>query len=224
MIAIIPARGGSKGLPGKNIRILNGIPLIAYSIRAALKSKRVSRIIVSTDDQDIAAIGKEYGAEIPFMRPEYLATDTARAIDVYNYTIDRLEKEDGVKINDFLILQPTSPLRNEAHIDEAVELFYRKDADSVLSYCKEFHPINWHRYIKEDFKIEPGLENSLKNRQVDRATYFPNGAIYIFKREILSKGKYVTDNSYAYIMEKNESVDVDYLEDFEYAEYLMKKK
>jgi len=111
MIAIIPARGGSKGLPGKNIRPLNGKPLIAYAIEAALKAKHIDRVIISTDDEEIARVAVEYGAELPFMRPAELASDTAMAIDNYIYTIGRLEEEGGKPIDAFVVLQPTSPLR-----------------------------------------------------------------------------------------------------------------
>ena len=141
MIAIIPARGGSKGLPGKNIRPLNGKPLIAYAIEAALKAKNIDRVIISTDDEEIAKIAVEYGAELPFMRPEFLASDTAQAVDNYIYTIGRLEEESGEKIDAFVVLQPTSPLRIAEDVDGAVDLFLQKDADSVISYTPEAHPV-----------------------------------------------------------------------------------
>lgn len=126
MIAIIPARGGSKGLPGKNIKFLNGKPLIAYTIEAALKAKHVHRVIISTDDLEIADTAKKYGAEVPFMRPEYLATDDALAIDVYKYTLSRLSETEGTIITDFMVLQPTSPLRTATDIDKAITIFKEK--------------------------------------------------------------------------------------------------
>src|SRR5699024_5514424 len=138
MIAIIPARGGSKGLPGKNIRLLNGKPLISYTIIEALNSEKISRVIVSTDDTQIAEIAIQYGAEVPFLRPDYLSTDTSKAIDNYTYTIERLNDE-GVNlapINNFVVLQPTSPLRTRNDIDKAINLFYEKKADSVISVNK----------------------------------------------------------------------------------------
>ena len=103
MIAIIPARGGSKGLPGKNILPLCGKPMIAYTIEAAKQSKYISRVIVSTDDQKIANIALEYGAEVPFLRPEFLASDTAQAIDNYIYTVERLSREWGTSIEEFVV-------------------------------------------------------------------------------------------------------------------------
>lgn len=111
MIAIIPARGGSKGLPRKNVKEMCGKPLIAYTIEAALAAKSIDRVVISTDDDEIAAVAMQYGAEVPFMRPAELASDTAMAVDNYIYTIDRLEKEWNIKIDSFVVLQPTSPLR-----------------------------------------------------------------------------------------------------------------
>ncbi len=224
MIAIIPARGGSKGLPRKNVKLLEGKPLIAYTIEAALKAKNVNGVIVSTDDDEIAQISKEFGAEVPFMRPDFLATDNASSLDVLRYTLDRLEQEEEITINDFVELQPTSPLRNNTHIDEAIELFYSKKANSVISFCKEDHPIFWHKFINEEGKFEEVFQgNFLKNRQEIKSTYYPNGAIYVFKKSILSVEDYYTDQSYAYIMDRKDSVDIDTIDDFEYVEFLMRK-
>ncbi len=224
MIAIIPARGGSKGLPGKNIRNLNGKPLIGHTIEAALRSKYITRVILSTDDVEIAKVARQYGAEVPFMRPGHLATDTAKAIDAYKYTYERLEKEENIEISEFVILQPTSPLRTAKHIDEAIDLYLDRKADSVISYCPEHHPIIWHKYITEAGKIESIFEGTIRNRQEEKPTYFPNGAIYIFKREIIEQEVYYTDNSFAYIMNRKDSVDIDTIEDFEYAEFIIAKK
>lgn len=141
MIAIIPARGGSKGLPGKNIKEMCGKPLIAYTIEVALKSKSIDHVILSTDDEEIATVAKKYGAEVPFMRPAELASDTAMAVDNYIYTIGRLEKEWNTKIDSFVVLQPTSPLRIAEDVDGAVELFNTRKADSVVTYVKEAHPV-----------------------------------------------------------------------------------
>lgn len=224
MIAIIPARGGSKGLPGKNIRPLAGKPLIAYAIIEALKSKYITRVIVSTDDQEIADVAREYGAEIPFLRPDFLASDMALAIDNYVYTIDRLSKESGVDIKEFVVLQPTSPLRIVDDIDGAIEMYYNKKADSVISYTKESHPVTWHRYIDEDGHFENIFPEKVLNRQSLRVSYYPNGAVYVFSTKLIKAGSYTSDNSFCYVMPRNRSVDIDYIEDFEYAEFLLKRK
>ena len=224
MIAIIPARGGSKGLPGKNVRPLNGKPLIAYAIEAALKAKNIDRVIISTDDEEIARVAVEYGAELPFMRPAELASDMAMAIDNYIYTIGRLEEEGGKPIDTFVVLQPTSPLRIAEDIDGAIELFEQKKADSVISYCQEAHPVTWHKYLDDEGRFVDIFDANIKNRQDNRVSYYPNGAVYVFRTSMIRERKYYTDKSYAYVMPRTRSVDIDFIEDFEYAEFLLKRK
>lgn len=223
MIAIIPARGGSKGLPGKNIRPLNGKPLIAYAVEAALKAKHIDRVIISTDDEEIARVAVLYGAELPFMRPAELASDTAMAVDNYIYTVGRLEEESGKTIDAFVVLQPTSPLRIAEDIDGAVELFEQKKADSVISYTQEAHPISWHKYLDDEGRFIDILDANIKNRQDNRISYYPNGAVYVFRTSMIRNRKYYTEKSYAYIMPRTRSVDIDFIEDFEYAEFLLKR-
>ena len=223
MIAIIPARGGSKGLPGKNIKPLNGKPLIAYAVEAALKAKHIDRVIISTDDEEIARVAVQYGAELPFMRPAELASDTSLAVDNYIYTIGKLEQESGTIIDAFVVLQPTSPLRIAEDIDGAVELFEKKKADSVISYTQEAHPISWHKYLDEEGHFIDILDANIKNRQDNRVSYYPNGAVYVFRTSMIRERKYYTDRSYAYIMPRIRSVDIDFIEDFEYAEFLLRR-
>lgn len=224
MIAIIPARGGSKGLPGKNIRLLNGKPLIAYTIEAALQAKHIDRVLISTDDEEIARVAVKYGAELPFMRPTELASDTAMAIDNYIYTINRLEREWSKAIDAFAVLQPTSPLRIADDIDGAIELFNAHNADSVISYTQESHPVTWHKYIDADGHFIDIFDDNIKNRQDNRVSYYPNGAVYVFRTAIIRERKYYTKNSYAFIMPRSRSIDIDFLEDFEYAEFLLSRK
>ncbi|MBE0514844.1 acylneuraminate cytidylyltransferase family protein [Sulfurimonas sp.] len=222
MIAIVPARGGSKGLPGKNIKNLLGKPMIVYTIEEALKSKYITEVIISTDCKEIEEVAISYGAKSPFLRPEYLASDNAKAIDNYIYTIDRLNSEFNYNIEDFVVLQPTSPLRTIEDIDGAIELFRQKDAQSVIGYTEEHHPIEWHKYITEDGKFEKIFEEKLLNRQEIKKSYYPNGAVFVFDYELIKQGKYYSDNSYAYIMPRFRSVDVDTMEDFKYIEFLMR--
>ena len=224
MLAIIPARRGSKGLPGKNIRQLNGKPLIAYTIAAALEAKNTGRIIVSTDSEEIMEIALEYGAECPFLRPAKLSTDQARGIDVIRHAITTLEHGDPTAIPAFVILQPTSPLRTAADIDNAITLFREREADSVISYCQESHPISWHKYLTDDGRLEAIFDKRSDNRQEERPSYYPNGAIYVLKRSLLEKESFYTEKSYAYLMDSNRSIDIDNLDDFNYAAYLMKHK
>lgn len=223
MIAIIPARGGSKGLPNKNIKPLKGKPLIAYTIEAALSSKLISRVIVSTDDEIIAKTALDSGAECPFLRPSELASDDSLAVDTYKFTILKLEELYGHNIREITILQPTSPLRTTKDIDNAIQIYYDKKADSVISYCAEHHPIRWHQYINDDGTFESIFEPNLANRQSEKLSYYPNGAIYILRKDLIFSERYYTDKSYAYIMERSRSVDIDTIDDFEMAEFLLNK-
>jgi len=226
VIAVIPARSGSKGLPGKNIKKMNDKPLIWYTINAAKKSKFIDKIIVSTDDNEIAKISKKYDAEIPFMRPKELARDDSLAIDNYIYTIDRLNKDFNYSISKFIVLQPTSPLRTSLDIDNAIRIFKEKKADSVISVSETIHPPLWLKKIDANgilrnyFNIE--IDN--KNRQEIEKSYMPNGAIFVFKFSLLKKKySYYSDKTYPYIMPLERSIDIDSKLDFEFAEYLMKK-
>ena len=221
MVAIIPARGGSKGLPGKNIKDLLGLPMIAYTIKEALKSKYITDVIISTDCKEIEKVALEHGAKSYFLRPDDLASDSAKAIENYIYTVDRLNNEFDFKIADFIVLQPTSPLRIVNDIDNAIKIFKDKKADSVISYTEEHHPIEWHKYITDDGKFENIFEEKLLNRQEIKPSYFPNGAIFIFKYDLIKQNQYYSDNSYSYIMPRFRSIDVDTIEDFKYIEFLM---
>lgn len=223
MIAIIPARGGSKGLKGKNTKLLLGKPLIAYTIEAALKSKYITEVIVSTDDKEIYDTAIKYGAKKTFLRPIELAQDDSLAIDTYLYTINKLKTEFGYNIQNFIVLQPTSPLRQSTDIDNAIALFMEKQADSVISYTEEHHPISWHKYIDENGQFENIFPETLKNRQDNRPSYFPNGAIFVFNCSLINNKKYYSENSYSYLMTRENSIDIDTIQDFEYAEYLMRK-
>lgn len=227
MIALIPARGGSKGLPGKNIKDLNGKPLIAYTIEAALQAKHITEVIVSTDSEEIAAVAKEYGANVPFLRPSDLAGDNSKAIDAYLYTIERLIAEYNKTIEHFVVLLPTSPLRSSKNIDEAIELFWDKQADSVISLTASEHPPTWYKTINASGIVSDFFENSDNslNRQEVKETYIPNGAIYVFNYLFLRESlNYYSDKTYAYIMDTRCSIDIDTQLDFEFAEFLMKRK
>lgn len=227
MLAIIPARGGSKGLPGKNIRPLNGKPLIQYTIEAALASKYVDKVIVTTDDQKIADVAKLAGAEVPFLRPDYLASDTASAVDVYIHATEFAMREMGMKFSKFIVLLPTAPLRNSKHIDEAVALFNRLNADTLVSVNEAETPPTWYMNMDNALRIRNagfGQESAIMgNRQVNNTFYVPNGAIYILDYKLLKeKRTYYSENTVGFVMSRKESVDIDTLDDFEYAEYLIK--
>lgn len=218
-LAIIPARGGSKRLPRKNILDLCSKPLISYSIEAGLKSKYISKVVVTSDDNEILTISKEYGA-VTINRPEYLANDTATTFDALEHTINSLEKYDYI-----VLLQPTSPLRNEKHIDEAIALLNEKDANAVISVCETEHSPLWCNTLDEELNMSNFLSKEILNkRSQDLPKYYRiNGAIYICKTEELlkNKGFFLKDKVFAYIMDKKDSVDIDEEIDFKLAQFCL---
>ena len=221
-LAIIPARGGSKRLPRKNVLELCGKPLIAWSIEAGLKSKYIDKLIVTSDDEDILSISEKYGSDI-IKRPEELSNDTATTFDALKHTIDNLEKYDYI-----VLLQPTSPLRNEKYLDEAIELLEQKNADAVISVCEMDHSPLWSNTLPKDGSMKSFLkEEVLNKRSQDLDKYFRlNGAIYICKMDkfLNNKGFFLKENIYAYLMSKENSTDIDDEFDFLMTEYIMKYK
>jgi len=223
ILAIIPARGGSKGVPRKNIRLLNGKPLIAYTIEEAKKSKYISKVIVSTEDDEIAKISNKYGAEI-IKRPQELAKDDTPTIDVVLHILEKLINK-NIKPDIVILLQPTSPLRTFQDIDNAINLFIENNCDSVVSVCEIAHSPYW------SFKIENGYLKPLlgekylkKRRQELPKVYIPNGALFIATPEVLQKYKtFYCKKTMPYIMPIERSVDIDNELDFLLAELLMQK-
>lgn len=228
MIALIPARGGSKGVPGKNIKPIDGKPLIAYTIEAALKAKDIDRVIVTTDDEEIAAVAKQYGAEVPFMRPAELATDTAAAPDVYMHAVEYVMKETGEDIENFMVLLPTAPLRTNRHIDEAVALFKEKGARTLLSFKEADTPVTWYNRVDEKGRVHNagfGAGDIMKNRQTNETYLIANGAIYILSYSLLKESRtYFCDNTIPYVMSAEDSIDIDYPIDFEIASLMLSKR
>jgi CMP-N,N'-diacetyllegionaminic acid synthase len=224
MLAIIPAREGSKGVIGKNIRNLAGIPLIAHTIRAAIESKKIDRIIVSTDSEKIAKVATEYGAEVPFLRPKSIAQDDSFILDNYNYVLDRLkiEKNDGFSIDSFVALQPTSPFRNSYDIDQAINLYQSNKTDSVISFTKESHPLEWNRVINPNNTFSNFMSEEVYNRQKYESIYRFNGAVYVYSSHLVNKNLMYSINSLAYLMPEERSLDIDTETDFLFAEFLMR--
>ena len=218
-LAIIPARGGSKRLPRKNVLDLCAKPLIAYTIEATLKSKYIDKVIVSSDDEEILNISSNFGADI-IKRPYELANDTATTFDTIKHTIDNFENYDYI-----VLLQPTSPLRNEKHIDEAIQLLEEKNADSIISVCEMDHSPLWSNTLPKDGNMSNFLKDEILNkRSQDLEKYYRlNGAIYICKTEKLleNKGFFLKDNIFAYKMDREHSVDIDEKIDFSIAQILM---
>lgn len=226
MLAIIPARGGSKGLPGKNIKELCGKPLIAHTIEAAKKVREIDRVIVTTDSPEIAEIAKKYGAEVPFIRPKYLAEDTSLACDVYLHAVEFMQNQEKMAVDNFIVLLPTTPLRNCENIKDAIKLFAETKAKTLISMVEADVPISWYYKIDENGKIKNAgfdEQNSSNNRQDNIKYYIPNGAIYILNYKLLKeKRTYYSENTVAYIMERSNSIDIDTEYDMLYAEFMMK--
>lgn len=230
ILAIIPARGGSKGLPRKNILSLYGKPLIAHSICAALDSKYINRVIVSTEDEEIARIARAYGAQIPFMRPMELAGDKTSGMEPILHTLEKLSEYERYYPDITVLLQPTSPLRTVKHIDDAVTLFldHMQEFDSLISVTPLEHPVLWNKVMYVDGKLEDDIQHEHKkaqNRQDILEIYRLNGAIYIAKTDSLMQAKdFEMERTMGYRMEIKDSVDIDTQLDFEWAEFLMKKR
>ncbi|MBE6087265.1 MAG: acylneuraminate cytidylyltransferase family protein [Clostridium beijerinckii] len=222
-LAIIPARSGSKGLENKNIKLLNNKPLISYTIEAALKSSVFSDVLVSTDSEEYKRIAEIYGAWVPFLRSKELAEDTTSTNDVIENILITLEKM-GEKYDNFMILQPTSPLRDENDIKAAIDLFGEKDANSVVSMCECEHPPIFTTQLSNEKHLDGFLSNLKYTRRQELNRYYRlNGAIYLAKVDYFKKYKdFYREKSYAYIMDKYKSVDIDDINDFIYAEFLMK--
>lgn len=222
VLGIIPARGGSKGITDKNIKELAGEPLIVWTIEEVNRCDIIDKTIISTDSEKIADIAKKYGGDVPFLRPKKLATDTAKGIDVIFHAISLYEKEFDI----IAVFQPTSPLRKLKNIKAAFKLFVDKNAKAVVSVCKSDHPPLWVNTLPEDGNmkdfISPGIKN--KNRQEIDNYYKLNGAIYISYISYFKKNRgFYGNRTYAYIMPKVNSVDIDDIIDFRFAEFLIKE-
>ena len=223
VLAIIPARGGSKGVPQKNIKELNGKPLIAWSFETALHCKYIDRIIVSTDDEKIALISKKLGADVPFLRPKELAKDDSKSIDAILHCINWL-KENGDEYDILILLQPTSPLRIYTDIDKSIEMLFEKKADSIVSVCKTDHNPLWSNTLPSDGKMNDFLKKEVVNinRQQLPEYYRLNGAVYSAWIDYVVKNlSFFGENTFAYIMPTERSVDVDTLFDFKLCEFFM---
>lgn len=219
-LAIIPARGGSKRLPRKNVLDLCGKPLIAHTIEAGLKSNYIDKVIVSSDDEEILEISKKFGAKT-VKRPDELASDIATTFDAIKHTIDNnIDKYDYI-----VLLQATSPLRNEKHIDEAIELLEEKKANAIISVCEMEHSPLWSNTLPDNGNMKGFLRDEILNkRSQDLEKYYRlNGAIYICKTDKLMENKnfLLKDNIFSYIMDRKYSIDIDEEIDFKMAETLI---
>jgi CMP-N,N'-diacetyllegionaminic acid synthase len=223
IVSLIPARGGSKGLQRKNVLPLYGKPLIAWTIEQAKASEHIDRVIVTTDDDEIASVARAHGADVPFLRPKELASDTATAMDVILHALSWLE-ENRDRYDIFVLLQPTSPLRTTADIDAVLRLLFAKDARAVISVCETEHHPYWSNVLPVDGSMDGFLRPELinKNRQELPIYYRLNGAIYTADcAYIRAKKDFFGNQTYAYIMPRERSIDIDTRYDFRFAEFLL---
>jgi CMP-N-acetylneuraminic acid synthetase len=221
IIALIPARGGSKGFPRKNIAMLSGKPLISYSIQSAQKANLVSRVIVSTEDAEIAEVSRRYDSEV-MDRPVELAQDDTPTMSVIIWVLNQLETE-GYFADAIVLLQPTTPLRTSQDIDAAIQLYTESDCQSVVSICRMEHSPYW------SFKVENGFMKPLlgkkylsMRRQSLPKIYLPNGALFISSPKVLYRIKsFYTPRTVPYIMPSERSIDIDSEKDLWLAETIL---
>lgn len=221
VLAVIPARGGSKGVPRKNLRSLFGRPLIVHTIAAALEAARVTRVIVSTEDAEIAAVAREAGAEVPFMRSAALSGDNVHSSAVVVDVLARLAAAGEAQPRLVLMLLPTVPLRAARHIDAAIAIFENGGVESVVAVCELGHYLAKLRRLEHGF-LHPVVESEGNTqRQGQEALYYPNGGIYVAEaRHFAMTRSFHLPRSVPYVMEQVHGVDIDRLEDFALAEAL----
>lgn len=224
LLGLIPARAGSKGLPGKNLRPLAGKPLIVHTIGAARGSGVFDQILVSTDGEEIARVAEGAGADVPFLRPIELATDTARGIDVVHHAMAWLE-EKGQLYDAIMLLQPTSPLRTGDDIREALDMFIERDAEAVVSVCEVDHHPWWCNTLPPDGCLDGFVRPDLPyNRQQLPVYYRVNGAVYLARWGFIrERDGWYGPRTYAYVMPRIRSVDIDDEVDLMLAHVLMQE-
>jgi len=223
-IAVIPARSGSKGIKDKNIKLLNGKPLIAYTIEAAKRANVFEEIFVSTDSNQYAKIAREYGASTPFLRSATSASDQASSWEVVKETIENY-RERGIEFDTVALLQPTSPLRGASDIINGYEIMSVKNANSVVSVCEVDHSPLWSNILPGDHSLVNFLRPELVRlpRQELPTHYRINGALYIVRSDyFMVSDNIYKEKSFAVIMSKENSIDIDDELDFRIAEALMK--
>lgn len=228
VIGLITARGGSKTIPRKSIVELAGRPMLAYSCEAARESRTLDRVILSTDDEEMAEVGRSLGVEVPFMRPAALASDSALMPEVINHALDWLDAE-RIDVEAIVLLQPTSPLRNAVHIDESVELLRESGAETVVSLVEaphQFNPISVMTLNDDGHAAPYQKTDRLVMRKQDKPTvYGRNGpAVLVLRPQVVRRGELYGTPTVGYVMDKISSVDIDDAEDLYLAELLLRER
>jgi CMP-N,N'-diacetyllegionaminic acid synthase len=224
ILVVIPARGGSKGIPRKNVKLLAGKPLITYAIEEAKKALPEAYILVSSEDEEIIQVAKDWGANVPFVRPEHLASDTASTYDVLIHALDWYERQHD-KVEAIVLIQPTSPFRKATHIREAVEM-YKEEWDMVVS-VKETDANPYYVLFEENEEgyLAPSKEANFTRRQDCPIVYEYNGAVYVINPEALRKAGSMRglQKIRKYVMPNSASLDLDTQLDWDIAEWLIQK-
>lgn len=229
ILAVSLARGGSKSVKKKNIRELCGKPLIYYTIKEALKSRYITRYLVSTDDFEIQKTAQYYGAEAPFIRPQELSTDTAKAVDADIHALKWAEEDENKKYDFFVELMITNPMKTADDIDSALEKLIQTKADSVIGMSKleDHHPIRIKKILNDkicDFNSSLKEIPETHRQQLKPDAYIRNGSIYAAKRDLIMQGvRYGTNNSRPFLMPENKSINIDTENDFLLAELIIKQ-
>ncbi|MBO6516170.1 MAG: acylneuraminate cytidylyltransferase family protein [Bacteroidia bacterium] len=229
-MGVIPARGGSKRVPRKNLKLLNGKPLIMYTIEQALKCNRLNHVFVSTDDDEIAEVARAAGAKVPFMRPKELAQDKSSDFEVFDHFVQTMQADHNIDIDVLVNLRPTSPFRLPEDIDTVIDLLIQQNADSVRTVCRSegiYHP--YWMYTKENSgaasSFLPGISvKEYYQSQLLPPVYRLNGMVDAIRTGVMKEGDLYGTNMYLHETPENRAVDIDTMEDFEFAEFLMKKR
>jgi CMP-N-acetylneuraminic acid synthetase len=223
VLGVIPARGGSKAIPRKNLAPLDGRPLIAYTCEAARRSRRLTRTVVTTDDEEVAAVARTFGVDAPFRRPPALATDAAPMVDVLVHALSVLEGAEAYRPDVLVLLQPTSPFRRSEHIDAAVDLLVSTGADSVVTVMAvphQFTPSSL-MYLDGD-RLVPAADGAPLRRQDKPRLFARNGpAVVVLRPEVLSTGRLYGPDTRGLEMSREDSLDIDDAFDLQIAELLM---
>lgn len=224
VLALVPARGGSKGLPGKNIRPLGGKPLIAWTLEAAQGSGYVDSTVVTTDSEEIASVARAWKGEVPFLRPPEYASDTSPTSAAVVHALDWLEKERGRRYDILVLLQPTSPFRNAAHVDAALNAFAADPgAESLVSACEAEKSPYWTKSLGPDGYLRdfiPGASEYTRRQDLPKA-YVLNGALYVIPAETFRRTRaFMGERTRVFAMDRLSSLDIDTPLDFEIAEFL----
>lgn len=224
ILGVIPARGGSKGIPRKNLVELMGKPLVQYTFEVALASQKLDRVVLSTDDDEIAVFGRDFGVEVPFRRPKTLATDWVPCWDVVRHAVEWLGKAERYVADAVIVLQPTSPFRQTHHIDGAIEEFRKRKVDSVIGVCRvKEHPYEVVAFSGTRMRRVLVPAKPARRRQNYPEFFYINGAIYLIRREVLqTPGAGYGVRIWGYVMDYISSFEIDTPEDLGVAECLLR--